>query len=68
MSDKRIETVARALCKLDGLDPDVKSAVPGSISIGTGILNHDEPTPRWHDYIAEARRFVAAHDALSALR
>lgn len=64
--DARIEKVARALCKHAGEDPNQTSTVPGSINLGSGILNHDEPLAKWRSYIQEARKFIVMHDALSS--
>ncbi|MGL4890626.1 MAG: hypothetical protein ACRC52_07475 [Aeromonas veronii] len=46
--DPRIETVARALCRADGCDPN-KGA-------GFGVL--------WEVYIPDAKDHIAAYDAL----
>jgi hypothetical protein len=60
MRDDRVERVARALCKIDGNDPNAK--VPTGRMVTTG-----EPGPEfylaWTDYEKEARRFLAAIDA-----
>jgi len=60
MRDDRVERVARALCKMDGNDPNAK--VPTGRMVTTG-----EPGSEfylvWTDYEKEARRFLAAIDA-----
>jgi hypothetical protein len=60
MTDDRVERVARALCKMDGNDPNAK--VPTGRMVTTG-----EPGSEfylvWTDYEKEARRFLAAIDA-----
>jgi hypothetical protein len=59
MSDDRVERVARALCKVDGNDPNAK--------VPTGrMLTSSEHGPEfyfaWADYEKEAQRFIAAID------
>ena len=65
----RIERVARALCKLDALGPDilVKSGDVGP-QIGPDQIAVVGPimVPRWTTYQAEATRFVIAYDALAS--
>ena len=66
--DEKIEAVARALCKLDGKDPDQKTRLPGGkvgfqASIGNDAI--DGP-PLWESYKAEAERFAVAAEALAS--
>jgi hypothetical protein len=68
MMDEKIEAVARALCKLDGLNPDQRT--PGQRAAGFQIPAGDPPDdgpPLWECYKAEAERFVVASDALAPL-
>ena len=60
MSDDRVERVARALCKVDGNDPNAK--VPSGRMVTTGE-HGAEFYFAWTDYEKEARRFIAATDA-----
>ena len=60
MSDDRVERVARALCKVDGNDPNAK--VPSGRMVTTGE-HGPEFYFAWTDYEKEARRFIAAIDA-----
>ena len=60
MSDDRVERVARALCKVDGNDPNAK--VPTGRMVTTGE-HGSEFYFAWTDYEKEARRFIAAIDA-----
>ena len=60
MSDDRVERVARALCKIDGNDPNAK--VPTGRMVTTGE-HGSEFYFAWTDYEKEARRFIAAIDA-----
>ena len=59
MSDDRVERVARALCKIDGNDPNTK--VPTGRMMATGGSDFYFA---WTDYEKEARRFIAAIDAV----
>lgn len=59
--DQRIEAAARALCALDGLDPDATVSSPdysGELRSG----NHSDG-PQWQTRAREAARFVAMLDA-----
>lgn len=59
--EPRIEAVARALCTLDGLDPDAIVSTPdysGELRSG----NHSDG-PQWRTKSREAARFVAMLDA-----
>lgn len=56
-----VETMARAMCRADGHDPDAPIAPPRP--------ENDEapsPAPRWRAYEAQARRLVEAQAALLA--
>jgi hypothetical protein len=64
MSDDRVERVARALCKVDGNDPDGK--VPTGRMVITGE-HGSEFYFAWTDYEKEARRFIAAIDAAQSV-
>lgn len=68
----KVETVARAMCRADGGDPDFKTwafddpdreATIGGGDIVVGVARG----PRWHQYRRLARRFIAAHSALKFL-
>ena len=61
--ESRIETVARAICAIDKLDPDAVVSPPdyaGELRSGS---HHD--IPQWQTKAREAARFVAMFDALS---
>ena len=64
----KVETVARALCRLDGKDPDritgLAGGSPGFQHFGGEAI--DGPSP-WTTYKAEAERFVVAMEALRSL-
>lgn len=60
--EQRIETVARALCTLDKLDPDATVSPPdyaGELRSG----NHHD-VPQWQTKAREAARFLAMLDAV----
>lgn len=60
--DQRIEAAARALCALDGLDPDATVSSPdysGELRAG----NHSDG-PQWRTKAREAERFLAMLDAV----
>lgn len=67
MATKKIELVARALCALEGKDPDA------TVRTGNLIPVHDNGTvtmapegaPAWRSFVREAERFVAAYEVLS---
>lgn len=59
-----LERVAHALCKADGLDPEqLKRRDAHLFGDGGGMPAQTEPT--WDKYMHEARRFIAAHEALA---
>lgn len=67
--DQKIEAVARALCRLDGRDPDQKTRQPGGrvgFQASVDAATADGP-PLWDAYRAEAERFVVAATALGPL-
>ena len=67
MSDEeRIARVARALCVADGNDPDAMIEVGGEVTgMGEDVEWHREAmVPAWTSYAGEARRFIAAAQAL----
>lgn len=55
----RIEQVARAICAADGRDPDEQMRTDPIGEAGP------ERPPQWHRYRDEARRIVAAFEALA---
>ena len=55
----RVEQVARAICAADGKDPDERVRTSH-----TGEAEPERP-PNWHRYRDEARRIVAAFEALT---
>jgi hypothetical protein len=62
--DPRIEKAARALCRHDGRDRDAPGAGMGNVIV---YINRSEtPSPKWLDYIDEARKFVVVYDALNS--
>jgi hypothetical protein len=60
MNDARIERVARALCSVDGLDPD-RPGAPRRVSVGAE--EREVATSTWQSYEKDAKRFIAALDA-----
>lgn len=64
--DEKIEAVARALCKLDGRDPDqLTRSLGGRVGfVRSAGMNSDGP-PLWESYRAEAERFVTVAEALA---
>lgn len=67
--DEKIEAVARALCALDGKDPD-QSTRPAGGAPGFQRFVADassEGPPLWTNYRIEAERFVVAAEALGPL-
>lgn len=69
-TDERLERVARAMCQADSQSPDeeVTSPHPESFVVqrhrGLG-MGAECFGPRWETYHKEARRFLAAFDALN---
>jgi hypothetical protein len=63
MNDARIERVARALCAVDGLDPD-RPGAPRRLSVDAE--EREVATSTWQSYEKEARQFIAALDAASS--
>jgi hypothetical protein len=53
MDEKRIEEVARALCRATGKNPDEMQ------------IDRPKQLPQWLLYELEARKFIAAYDVLS---
>jgi hypothetical protein len=68
--DSRVEKVARALCRAVGKNPDDLVSTGRTIRTrGTsGVALQEEKVPCWQerDRLDEARKFVAAFDALSS--
>jgi hypothetical protein len=68
--DPRVVKVARALCRAVGKDPDDPVGTGRTLRTrGTsGVLLQEEKVPCWQDRdrLDEARKFVAAFDALSS--
>jgi hypothetical protein len=64
--DERIEAVARALCKLEGKDPDQKTHLPGGrVGFQTFVEERSmEGPPLWEAFKTEAEKFVVAVEAL----
>lgn len=56
----RVEQVARAICAADGRNPD------GAAEPGQAGGDAPERPPNWHRYRDEAKRIVAAFEALAA--
>lgn len=66
-NDPRIERVARALCQEDGKDPDTEhpTGKQETVRAGSGAFHQvNKNIPNWQDYVTEAKKFVAAFDAL----
>jgi hypothetical protein len=63
----RIERVARAMCEADGHKANETYESGGYETVKSGMSTTRQPKkdPLWTKYEAEARRFVAAHDALA---
>ena len=61
---ERVEAVARALCAVDGKNPDERMRRPGE---GAGFTGHPaagEAPCLWEAYVADAERFVVAVEAI----
>jgi hypothetical protein len=68
MSD-RVEKVARALCYADGSNPDARHSTGQMETVRTSpncLETREITVPLWHTHVAEARRLVAAFEALTA--
>ena len=62
--DPRIEAIARAACRADGLDPDERISDP---DYAGGLRSGDHAdVPQWTAKVREAARFLAMHEALVA--
>jgi hypothetical protein len=64
--DQRIYRVARALCVIDGKDPDSETptGVMETVQTQHGSERRPVTVPAWKEYEHDARRFVAAFDAV----
>ena len=64
--DPRIERVARALCQADGKNPNAEHQTHENETTRVGAAYQIGPKsiPNWYDYATEAKKFVAAFDAL----
>lgn len=66
--DEKIEAVARALCILDGKDPDQSTRPPGGTpGFQRFVSGSTDAQPLWTNYKIEAERFVVAAEALGPL-
>ena len=65
-NDPRIERVARALCEVDGKDPDAEHQTRERETkrVGNAMEFGYKSIPNWQVYAKEATKFVAAFDAL----
>lgn len=62
--DPRVEAIARAACRADGLDPDERIGDP---DYAGGLRSGDHAdVPQWTTKAREAVRFLAMHEALVA--
>jgi hypothetical protein len=63
-----VERVARALCSVDGRDPDdpVETGGVHTQRADNEFVSEPVEGPLWHMYREKAERFVAAYEALSA--
>ena len=62
--DPRVEAIARAACRADGLDPDARIGDPDHAG---GLRSGDHTdVPQWTAKVREAARFLAMHEALTA--
>lgn len=67
MVTKKVERVARALCALEGKDPDAMMRTGNFIPVydnGT-VTVAPESAPAWRFFVREAERFAAAYEVLS---
>ncbi|MGI4765495.1 MAG: hypothetical protein ACRYGP_10620 [Janthinobacterium lividum] len=65
LDEDRIVRVARALCVLDGLDPETEITVGADVvEEGGGERYHEVTAPAWTTYADEARRMIAAVRAM----
>lgn len=67
IDDEKVERVARAPCKLDGINPDGERLTGRRAYERTANSprEYDETEPECKARVSGARRFVAAFDALS---
>jgi hypothetical protein len=65
-NDPRIERVARALCQVDGKDPDAEHQTDEreTRQVANARQFGYKSIPNWQDHVEEAKKFVAAFDAL----
>lgn len=65
--DPTVERVARALCQADGKDPDATYQTRKMICVRlpNGFEQRPEELPNWTTNVEEARRFVAAFNAMN---
>ena len=62
--DPRVERIARAACRADGLDPDERIGDP---DYAGGLRSGDRAEiPQWMAKAREAARFLAMHEAVIA--
>lgn len=64
--DEKVEAAARALCKLDGRDPDQRTRGQRPAGFQTSIGDRSDGPPLWESYRLEAERFVAVAEALAS--
>jgi hypothetical protein len=62
--DPRIECVARALCQADGKNPNAEHQTHETTRVGAAYQFGPKSIPNWYDYATEAKKFVAAFEAL----
>lgn len=63
----RLERVARALCQVEGTDPDspYQTGDMETVQPHPGMVTYQPVTaPSWKKYEKDARRFIAAYDVL----
>ena len=67
MNQDQFVRVAKAMCQADGHDPDGTYLVGGleTVKHGTAAALQSKKAPLWTKYEADARRFIAAANALS---
>ena len=62
------EIVARALCTAEGLDPNEIVSAGGAepVAVDGSVVVAPTEQPQWQRFVKEARKFIAAHQAIAS--
>lgn len=63
VSEELVERVARAICKIEGYDPDEDSTYCKASGVQLDIALSPEMKLRWRTYIRQAKAAIAAYEA-----